>query len=115
EDLETIKPAVLDHQEPSCVAKGIEAANGTRRAFCERVIHWPPFYKQSSIGRSAGQEAWTRALAEGDSQHPLVGVVTEREVPGAGVTEPEMFTPAELPPFAVETAAEVGRQRFRQE
>src|ERR1700675_1767329 len=38
-DLETVEPAVLDHQEPSRVAKGVEAANGARRTFCDRVIH----------------------------------------------------------------------------
>jgi len=114
-DLETVEPAVLDHQEPSRVAKGVEAANGTRRAFCDRVIHRRPLNKQSSVDRGAGQEAWTRALAEGDSQHPLGGVETEREMSAAGVAEPEVFTPAELPPITVETAAEVRRERFREE
>ena len=101
EDLETVEPAVLDHQEPSSVAKGVEAANGARRAFCDRVIHRRPFGKQSSVDRGVGQEAWTRALAEGDGQHPLGGVETESEVTGAGVAEPEMFTPPELPPSMV--------------
>src|SRR5713101_6419782 len=114
-DLETVEPAVFDHQEPSCVAKGVEAANGTRRAFCDRIIHRRPLDKQSSVDCGAGQEAWTRALAEGDGQHPLVGVETEREVSGAGVAEPEVLTPAELPPVAVETAVQVRRESFRQE
>jgi hypothetical protein len=29
-DLEAVEPAVLDHEEPSRVAKGVEAANGAR-------------------------------------------------------------------------------------
>src|ERR1039458_7464039 len=29
-DLEAVEPAVLDHEKPSCVAKGVEAANGAR-------------------------------------------------------------------------------------
>ena len=37
-DLEAVEPAVLDHQESSCVAKGVEAANGARRAFRDWVI-----------------------------------------------------------------------------
>lgn len=68
-----------------------------------------PFDNQSSVDCGGGQEAWTRALAEGDSQHPEVGVETECEVRGAGVAEPEMFTPTDLPPVAIESAAGVGR------
>src|ERR1700704_1557102 len=113
--LETVEPAILHHQEPSCVAKGVEAANGARRAFCDRVIHRRPFDRQSSIDRGAGQEAWTRSLAEWDSKHPVGRVETKREVRGAGVAEPEVFTPAEFPPVAVETAVGVRRQSFRQE
>jgi hypothetical protein len=67
-----------------------------------------------ALTRGSGQEAWTRALVEEDGQHPLGGVKTEREVRG-GVAEPEMFTSAELPPVAVESAAGVRRQSFRQE
>jgi hypothetical protein len=48
-DLEAVELAVLDHQEPSCVAKGIEAANGAWRAFRGWVIHRRPFDKQSSV------------------------------------------------------------------
>ena len=64
------------------------------------------------IGLSIGvlltsSQALTRALVEGDGRHPLGGVKTEREVRGAGVAEPEMFTSAELPPVAVESAAGV--------
>jgi hypothetical protein len=29
-NLEAVEPAVLDHEEPSRVAKGVEAANGAR-------------------------------------------------------------------------------------
>ena len=54
-------------------------------------------------------------LAKGNGQHPESGVETEREVTGAGVTEPEMFTSAELASVAVESGAEVGRNSFRQE
>jgi hypothetical protein len=113
-DLEAVEPAVLDHQA-SCVAKGVEAANGARRAFRDWVIRRRPLDKQSSVDRGSGQEALTRALVEGDGQHPLAGVKTEREVRGAGVAEPEMFTSAELPPVAVESAAGLRRQSFRQE
>jgi hypothetical protein len=38
-NLETVEPAILDHQEPSRAAERIEAANGARQAFCDRVIH----------------------------------------------------------------------------
>ena len=112
-DLEAVELAVLEHEEPSCVAKGIEAANGARRAFRDWVIRRRPLDKQSSVDRGSGQEALTRALVEGDGQHPLGGVKTEREVRG-GAAEPEMFTSAELPPVAVESAAGVRRQSFRQ-
>jgi len=114
-NLETVEPAVLDHEVPPCVAKRVEAANGARRASCHWVIHRRPFDNRSSVGRGLGQEAWTRAFADGDGQHPLGAVETEREVRGAGIAEPEMFTSAELPPVAVDTPAEVRRKGFRQE
>src|SRR6266404_3376427 len=78
EDLETVEPAVLDHQEPSSVAKGVEAANGARRAFCDRVIHRHPFGKQSSVDRGVGQEAWTARSLRGTVSIPLV--VSKRSV-----------------------------------
>ena len=113
-DFEAVKPAVFDHEEPSCVAKGIETANGARRAFCDCVIHRVSLLTISGVGCGAGEEVRTGALAEGDGQHPETGVETEREVSGAGVAEPEMFTPAELAPIAVERNAEVSRKGFRQ-
>src|SRR6267143_5438943 len=112
EDLETVEPAVLDHQEPSCVAKGVEAANGARRAFCDQVIHRRPFDKQSSVDCGAGQEAWTRALAEWDGKHPVGRVETKREVRGAGVAEPEMLAPAKPPPTAIESGTQIRRECF---
>src|SRR5208282_184518 len=63
----------------------------------------------------AGEESRTHALAEGDRQHPQGGVEAEREVRGAVVTEPEMFTPAKFSPVAIESRVEVGRNGFRQE
>jgi hypothetical protein len=41
-DLETVKPAVLDDEEPSAVAKGVAAANQAWRMFSDRVIHHIP-------------------------------------------------------------------------
>ncbi len=38
-DLEAVEPAVLDHEEPSYVAKAVETANAARCAFCDWVIH----------------------------------------------------------------------------
>src|ERR1019366_1227117 len=50
EDLDAVEPAVLDHEEPSCAAKGVEAANGARRAFCgDRVIHRVPVDNQQAL------------------------------------------------------------------
>jgi hypothetical protein len=42
-------------------------------------------------------------------------IETKREVRGAGVAEPEVFTPSEFPPVAIESAAGVRRESFRQE
>src|SRR5450631_4612009 len=50
EDFEAVKPAVFDHEEPSCVAKGIETANGARRAFCDCVIHRVSLLTISGVG-----------------------------------------------------------------
>jgi len=41
-------------------AKGVEAANGARRAFCD-WLSTASFDKQSSVDRGVGQEAWTVA------------------------------------------------------
>ena len=38
EDLEVVKPAILDHQKPSGVAEAVEAANRARRTLGDRVI-----------------------------------------------------------------------------
>src|ERR1700686_577545 len=73
-----------------------------------------PFDTRSSVDRGAGQEAWIRALAEWDGKHPVGRVETKREMNGAGVAEPEMFTPPELPPVAFESAAGVSRKSFGQ-
>jgi len=54
-----------------------------------------------------------RVLAEGDSQHPEVAVETQRELSGARVAKPEMFTSVELPPVAVVNRAEVRGKGFR--
>src|ERR1017187_3686512 len=113
EDLEAVEPAVLDHQEPSCAAKGVDATDGARRAFCDCVSHRGALCKSASVASCAGEESWTRALAEGDGQHPQGGVETEREVRGAGVAEPEMFTPAKFSPVAIESRVEVRRKGFR--
>jgi len=80
QDLEAVKPAVLDHQEPSCVAKGVEAANGASRASCDWVIHRVPFDNPSSADCGAGKEAWTRVFAQGHGQHSKVGIETKREM-----------------------------------
>ena len=56
--------------------KGVEAANGARRAFCDRVIHRVPFLtavslnKQSSVDCGAGQEAWTARSLRGTVSIP---------------------------------------------
>jgi hypothetical protein len=42
ENLEAVEPAVLDHQEPSCVAKGVESANGARGALFDWIMHQGP-------------------------------------------------------------------------
>lgn len=42
EDLETIKPAVFDDQEPSRVAEDVEAADRARSALSDRIIHDNP-------------------------------------------------------------------------
>src|ERR1700687_3919135 len=49
EDLEAVEPAVLDHQEPSCAAKAVEAANRARRASCDCIIHRVPFENQQAV------------------------------------------------------------------
>ena len=74
-----------------------------------------PFDTRSDVDRGAAQEAWTRALAEWDGKHPVGRVEPKREVNRAGVAEPEMFTPAQLPPVAVESAAGVRGECFREE
>ena len=73
-----------------------------------------PIGQSTSIASGASHEAWTRALAQGDSQHPEGGVETEREMSGADVAEPEVFTSPEFPPVAVESSAEVGGKSLRQ-
>jgi len=96
--------AVLDHEEPSCVAKGIEPANGARQALCDRDYPIGVLWTSSqALTAALGQEAWTsRASLRGTVSIPCGGVKTEREVRRASVAEPEVFTPAELPPVAVE-------------
>jgi len=69
----------------------------------------------AGVDGGSSEEAWNPALTEGDGQHPDDGVKAEREVCGADVAEPEMFTPAKLPAIAVKSVAEVGRESFRQE
>ena len=49
EDLDAVKPAILDHEKPSRVAKCVEAANGARRAFCDCVIHGYPPHNQLAL------------------------------------------------------------------
>jgi hypothetical protein len=45
-----------------------------------------------------------------------MGVVeAKREVSRAGIAEPEMFTPAKLPPITIEGFANIGRKSFGQE
>ena len=68
-----------------------------------------------SAGRSAGEIAWASVRAEGDGQHPLVRVETEREVSGTGLAEPEVFAAAELAPAAFEIGVEVGGKSFCEE
>jgi hypothetical protein len=72
---------------------------GWRRVSRPQTEHGERFVIGLSIGvlltssqalTGSGQESLTRALVEGDGQHPLGGVKTEREVRGAGVAEPEM-------------------------
>ena len=54
-NLETVEPAVLDHEIPSRATEGVEAANRARRAFCDRVIH-QSFDTRSGVDRGAGQK-----------------------------------------------------------
>jgi len=54
-------------------------------------------------------------VAQGDGQHPEVGVKTERELSGAGITEPEMFALPYLAPVTVETGVKVGGKSFGKE
>jgi len=41
-NLEAVIPTILDHQKPSFMAEGVEAANGAAWAFCDCVIHQIP-------------------------------------------------------------------------
>src|SRR5208282_5577387 len=49
QDLEPVEPAVLDHQEPACAAKRIDAANRARQTFYESVIHGDPLERQHAL------------------------------------------------------------------
>lgn len=112
EDLETVKPAVLDDEEPSRVAEAIAAANQARRMFSDWVIHHRPPWRLAGVGSGASKEAWSGAAAEGNGQHPKVVVESQREVSAAGIAEPEMFAPAQLLPVALERDARVGWKSF---
>ncbi len=70
ENFEAVEPPVLDHQQPSDVAKAVNAANAARCAFCEGVIHRPPFRPCSSADRGASEVVRAGPLADGDGQHP---------------------------------------------
>jgi hypothetical protein len=85
ENFETVKPTVLDYQEPSFMTEGIEAANAASGSFCDCVIHSGSPGLLTDAGRGAGEEAWGRALVERDRPHPETVVKTEREVRRAGI------------------------------
>jgi hypothetical protein len=58
------------------------------------------------------EEAWSCADANGNGQHPKPVVESQREVSAAGIAEPEMFSPAQLPPVALESEAMFGWKNF---
>jgi hypothetical protein len=108
ENLETVEPTVLDYQEPSFMTEGIEAANAASGSFCDCVIHSGSPGLLTDAGRCAGEEAWCRALVKRDRPHPETVVKTEREVQRASITQPEMFTPPQLPTVANVNLIEIG-------
>jgi hypothetical protein len=114
ENFEAVEPTVLDHQEPSFMTEGIEAANAASGTFCHCVIHSGSLGLLAYAGRGVGEEAWRRALVERDRPHPESVVKTEREVRRAGIAKPEMFTPPQLPTVATVSLIEIGGESFSQ-
>jgi hypothetical protein len=86
ENLETIEPAVLNHQKPSFVTKGVEAANGAGGALSGCVVHTGSLGQLAhAAGRGVGKEAGRRALVNRNGHHSDSSVETECEVRGAGI------------------------------
>src|ERR1700687_387260 len=73
EDLEAVEPAVLDHEEPSCAAKAVAAANGARRAFCDCVIHRVPFENQQPLTAARVRKRGPAPSPRGTVSIPRVG------------------------------------------
>lgn len=86
ENLETIEPAVLNHQKPSFVTEGVEAANGARGALSGCVVHTGSLGQLAhAAGRGVGEEAGRRALVDGNGHHSGSSIETECEVRGASI------------------------------
>lgn len=71
-DLEPVKPAVLDDQEPSGVAEGVEAANQARRMFSDRVIHHRPPDDQLALPTARARKRGTVRMLMGTVNIPRV-------------------------------------------
>ena len=86
ENLETIEPAVLDHQKPSLMTEGVEAANGARLALSGCVVHTGSLGQLAhAAGSGVGKKAGRLALVDGNGHHSDSSVKTECEVRGAGI------------------------------
>jgi hypothetical protein len=86
ENLETIEPAVLNHQKPSFVTEGVEAANGAGGALISCVVHTGSLGQLAqAAGRGVGKVAGRRALVDGNGHHSDSSVEAESEVRGAGI------------------------------
>src|ERR1700687_214255 len=71
-DLETVKPAVLDDEEPSGVAEGFEAANQARRMFSGRVIHHGPPDDQLALAAARVRKGGAGRMLRGTANIPRV-------------------------------------------
>ena len=69
----------------------------------------------SSADCGALEKACGRAFAEGNRQHPEVGVKAEREVRRARAAKPEMFAPTDFPSAPVKRGAKLRWESFREE
>jgi hypothetical protein len=86
ENLETIEPAVLNHQKPSFMTEGVEAANGAGGALSGCVVHTESLGQLAhAADRGVGKKAGRRALVDRNGHHSDSSVETECEVRGAGI------------------------------